>query len=81
MGVLIASGTNVAYFYSVYSVLRTTSPHFKGIDFLETSLMFSSIILQINVTNKEDIDNQLIQKNDVIKISTRAKFDSDGFVI
>ncbi|CAL5438269.1 unnamed protein product [Camellia sinensis] len=44
--VLIALGTNAAYFYSVYSVLRAaTSPNFKATDFFETSAMFISKIL------------------------------------
>ncbi|GFS29561.1 heavy metal atpase 5 [Actinidia rufa] len=46
MDVLIALGTNAAYFYSVYSVLRAaTSPDFKAIDFFETSAMLISFIL------------------------------------
>ncbi|KAF5937133.1 hypothetical protein HYC85_024639 [Camellia sinensis] len=46
MDVLIALGTNAAYFYSVYSVLRAaTSPNFKATDFFETSAMLISFIL------------------------------------
>ncbi|XP_028767416.1 probable copper-transporting ATPase HMA5 [Neltuma alba] len=46
MDVLIALGTNAAYFYSVYSVLRAAgSPHFEGTDFFETSAMLISFIL------------------------------------
>ena len=46
MDVLIALGTNAAYFYSVYSVLRAaTSQGFKGTDFFETSAMLISFIL------------------------------------
>ncbi|PKH47928.1 hypothetical protein CRG98_050397 [Punica granatum] len=46
MDVLIALGTNAAYFYSVYSVLRAaTSPNFEGTDFFETSSMLISFIL------------------------------------
>ncbi|KAK6935374.1 hypothetical protein RJ641_035529 [Dillenia turbinata] len=46
MDVLIALGTNAAYFYSVYSVLRAAiSPHFKSTDFFETSAMLISFIL------------------------------------
>ncbi|WMV43873.1 hypothetical protein MTR67_037258 [Solanum verrucosum] len=46
MDVLIALGTNAAYFYSVYSVLRAaTSPSFKSTDFFETSSMLISFIL------------------------------------
>ncbi|KAJ9173594.1 hypothetical protein P3X46_016711 [Hevea brasiliensis] len=46
MDVLIALGTNAAYFYSVYSVLRAaTSPDFMGTDFFETSATLISFIL------------------------------------
>ncbi|XP_010533660.1 PREDICTED: probable copper-transporting ATPase HMA5 [Tarenaya hassleriana] len=46
MDVLIALGTNAAYFYSVYTVLRAaTSPDFKGVDFFETSAMLISFII------------------------------------
>ncbi|KAM0949536.1 putative P-type Cu(2+) transporter [Dioscorea sansibarensis] len=46
MDVLIALGTNAAYFYSVYSVLRSaTSSSFKSTDFFETSSMLISFIL------------------------------------
>ncbi|XP_051137311.1 probable copper-transporting ATPase HMA5 isoform X2 [Andrographis paniculata] len=46
MDVLIALGTNAAYFYSVYSVLRAaTSSKFESTDFFETSSMLISFIL------------------------------------
>ncbi|KAL5727515.1 P-type Cu(+) transporter [Ranunculus cassubicifolius] len=46
MDVLIALGTNAAYFYSVYSVLRAaTSHYFMSMDFFETSSMLISFIL------------------------------------
>jgi Cu+-exporting ATPase len=46
MDVLIALGTNAAYFYSVYTVLRAaTSSAFKGTDFFETSAMLISFII------------------------------------
>ncbi|WOL06069.1 hypothetical protein Cni_G14801 [Canna indica] len=46
MDVLIALGTNAAYFYSVYSVLRAaTSANFMSTDFFETSSMLISFIL------------------------------------
>ncbi|TXG50489.1 hypothetical protein EZV62_023013 [Acer yangbiense] len=46
MDVLIALGTNAAYFYSVYSVLRAAnSSDFMGTDFFETSSMLISFIL------------------------------------
>ncbi|KAJ7952327.1 putative Copper-transporting atpase P-type [Quillaja saponaria] len=46
MDVLIALGTNSAYFYSVYVLVRAAvSKHFKGTDFFETSSMLISFIL------------------------------------
>ncbi|XP_065006007.1 copper-transporting ATPase HMA5-like [Musa acuminata AAA Group] len=46
MDVLIALGTNAAYFYSLYSVLRAaTSATFMATDFFETSSMLISFIL------------------------------------
>ncbi|XP_020260611.1 probable copper-transporting ATPase HMA5 isoform X2 [Asparagus officinalis] len=46
MDVLIALGTNAAYFYSLYSVLKAaTSKNFVGTDFFETSSMLISFIL------------------------------------
>ncbi|XP_042948742.1 probable copper-transporting ATPase HMA5 isoform X3 [Carya illinoinensis] len=46
MDVLIVLGTNAAYFYSVYSLLRSAySKDFKGTDFFETSSMLISFIL------------------------------------
>ncbi|KAL5727514.1 P-type Cu(+) transporter [Ranunculus cassubicifolius] len=117
MDVLIMLGTNAAYFYSVYSVLRAaTSDTFKSTDFFETSSMLISFILlgkylevlakgktsdaiaklmdlapetailltldkEGNVTDEEEIDSRLIQKNDVIKIVPGSKVASDGFVV
>ncbi|KAL0393528.1 UNVERIFIED_CONTAM: putative copper-transporting ATPase HMA5 [Sesamum latifolium] len=116
MDVLIALGTNAAYFYSVYSILRAaTSPSFESTDFFETSSMLISFILlgkylevlakgktseaieklmdlspetatlltidrDGNVLKEEEIDSQLIQKNDVMKILPGAKLPCDGFV-
>ncbi|BAS90429.1 copper-transporting ATPase HMA5 [Oryza sativa Japonica Group] len=46
MDVLIALGTNTAYFYSVYSILRAASSHnYMATDFFETSSMLISFIL------------------------------------
>ena len=46
MDVLIALGTNAAYFYSVYLVLgAAASKDFKSIDFFETRSMLISFIL------------------------------------
>ena len=46
MDVLVALGTNAAYFYSVYiSIKALTSDTFEGEDFFETSAMLISFIL------------------------------------
>ncbi|KAJ7299799.1 hypothetical protein O6H91_Y148800 [Diphasiastrum complanatum] len=46
MDVLVVLGTNAAYFYSLYTIIRaTTSNTFKGTDFFETSAMLISFIL------------------------------------
>ncbi|KAK8936400.1 putative copper-transporting ATPase HMA5 [Platanthera zijinensis] len=46
MDVLIALGTNAAYFYSLYSVIGAAiSPNFESMDFFETSSMLISFIL------------------------------------
>ncbi|KAI4315404.1 hypothetical protein L6164_028218 [Bauhinia variegata] len=46
MDVLIAMGTNAAYFYSLYVIVRAGfSRDFKGTDFFETSSMLISFIL------------------------------------
>ncbi|XP_023534764.1 probable copper-transporting ATPase HMA5 [Cucurbita pepo subsp. pepo] len=117
MDVLITLGTNAAYFYSVYIVLRAaTSPAFDGTDFFETSSMLITFILlgkyleilakgktseaiaklkhlapetatlltldgHGNVISEVEISSELIQKNDVIKITPGAKVASDGLVV
>lgn len=46
MDVLVALGTNAAYFYSVYTLIKgLTSDTFEGQDFFETSTMLISFIL------------------------------------
>ncbi|RVW21266.1 Copper-transporting ATPase HMA4 [Vitis vinifera] len=46
MEVLVALGTNAAYFYSVYIVIKaSTTDMFEGNDFFETSAMLISFIL------------------------------------
>lgn len=46
MDVLVALGTNAAYFYSIYVVIKAlTSNNFEGQDFFETSSMLISFIL------------------------------------
>ncbi|KAL0542259.1 hypothetical protein IC582_022357 [Cucumis melo] len=117
MDVLVTLGTNAAYFYSVYVVLRSaTSPTFNGTDFFETSSMLITFILlgkylevlakgktsdaiaklkhlapetatiltldrHGNVINEAEISSELIQKNDVIKITPGARVASDGLVV
>ncbi|KAL8064204.1 hypothetical protein ABFX02_01G075000 [Erythranthe guttata] len=117
MDVLIALGTNAAYFYSVYSVLRAAfSPRFESTDFFETSAMLVSFILlgkylevlakgktceaieklmdlsperatlltldmEGNVSNEEEIDSRLIQKNDAVKVVPGTKVPCDGVVV
>lgn len=117
MDVLITLGTNAAYFYSVYIVLRAaTSPAFNGTDFFETSSMLITFILlgkylevlakgktseaiaklkhlapematlltldgHGNVIGEAEIRSELIQKNDVVKVTPGAKVASDGLVV
>ncbi|CAI0450046.1 unnamed protein product [Linum tenue] len=46
MDVLVALGTNTAYFYSVYVIIKATlAENFEGQDFFETSAMLISFIL------------------------------------
>ncbi|XP_027335006.1 copper-transporting ATPase HMA4-like isoform X2 [Abrus precatorius] len=117
MDVLVALGTNAAYFYSIYILIKAlTSDTFQGQDFFETSSMLISFILlgkyleivakgktsdalgkltQLvpdkaylvaididgNVITETEIDTQLLQKNDIIKIVPGAKIPVDGIVI
>ncbi|KAK6937111.1 Heavy metal-associated domain, HMA [Dillenia turbinata] len=117
MDVLVALGTNAAYFYSVYIVIKAwTSASFEGQDLFETSTMLISFILlgkyleivakgktsdalakltdlapdtahlltldpDGNVVSEMEIDSQLIQRNDIIKIVPGAKVPVDGIVV
>ncbi|KAF1877283.1 hypothetical protein Lal_00012054 [Lupinus albus] len=117
MDVLVALGTNAAYFYSIYVLIKaSTSDTFQGQDFFETSSMLISFILlgkyleimakgktsdalakltklvpdnayliEIdtggNIIAETEIDTQLIQKNDIIKIVPGAKIPVDGIII
>ncbi|XP_004149709.2 copper-transporting ATPase HMA4 isoform X2 [Cucumis sativus] len=117
MDVLVAVGTNAAYFYSVYIVFKaSTSNSFRGKDFFETSSMLISFILlgkylevmakgkssdalgklahlapdtaclmnfddNGSLLSEVEIDTQLIQRNDIIKIVPGAKVPVDGIVI
>ncbi|KAF8398421.1 hypothetical protein HHK36_017348 [Tetracentron sinense] len=117
MDVLVALGTNAAYIYSVYIVIKSlTSDSFEGQDFFETSAMLISFILlgkylevvakgktsdalakltdlapdtaylltldsDGNIISEMEVDTQLIQRNDIIKIFPGAKVPVDGVVI
>ncbi|PON62844.1 P-type ATPase, subfamily IB [Parasponia andersonii] len=86
MDVLIALGTNAAYFYSVYSVLRAaTSPHFKGTDFFETSSMLISFILlgkYLEVLAKGKTSDAIAKLMDLApETATLLTLDEEGNVI
>ncbi|XP_071690331.1 copper-transporting ATPase HMA4-like [Rutidosis leptorrhynchoides] len=117
MDVLVALGTNAAYFYSVYTVIKALiSDAFEGQDFFETSTMLISFILlgkylesiakgktsdalakltglapdtacllkmgdDGSIISETEINSQLIQKNDILKIFPGSKFPVDGIII
>lgn len=117
MDVLVALGTNAAYFYSVYTVIKAlVSDDFEGQDFFETSTMLISFILlgkylesiakgktsdalakltdlapdtavllsmgdDGTVISETEINTQLIQRNDILKIFPGSKFPVDGIII
>ncbi|KAH0974812.1 hypothetical protein GBA52_016711 [Prunus armeniaca] len=86
MDVLIALGTNAAYFYSVYSVLRAaTSPNFKGTDFFETSAMLISFILlgkYLEVLAKGKTSDAIAKLMDLApETATLLTLDGEGNVI
>ncbi|XP_060207090.1 probable copper-transporting ATPase HMA5 [Lycium barbarum] len=86
MDVLIALGTNAAYFYSVYSVLRAaTSPRFKSTDFFETSSMLISFILlgkYLEVLAKGKTSEAIAKlMNLTPETATLLQFDDEGNVV
>lgn len=86
MDVLIALGTNAAYFYSVYSVVRAaTSPDFKGTDFFETSAMLISFILlgkYLEVMAKGKTSEAIAKLMDLAPATaTLLNFDDDGNIV
>ncbi|XP_077240235.1 putative copper-transporting ATPase HMA5 [Tasmannia lanceolata] len=85
MDVLIALGTNAAYFYSVYSVLRAaTSPNFMAMDFFETSSMLISFILlgkYLEVLAKGKTSEAIAKLMDLApETATLLALDSEGHV-
>lgn len=117
MDVLVALGTNAAYFYSVYVMIKAlTSETFEGTDSFETSSMLISFILlgkylevvakgktsdalakltdlapdtarlltygvDGNVISEVEINTQLIQRDDILKIVPGAKVPVDGIIV
>ncbi|XP_071726419.1 probable copper-transporting ATPase HMA5 [Rutidosis leptorrhynchoides] len=86
MDVLIALGTNAAYFYSVYSVLRAaTSAHFEGTDFFETSAMLISFIIlgkYLEVMAKGKTSEAIAKLMDLTPdTATLLTIDRDGNVV
>ncbi|XP_038973685.1 LOW QUALITY PROTEIN: copper-transporting ATPase HMA5-like [Phoenix dactylifera] len=86
MDVLVALGTNAAYFYSFYSVLRAaTSQNFKGTDFFETSSMLISFILlgkYLEILAKGKTSEAIAKLMDLApEIATLLTYDNEGNVI
>ncbi|KAK1259575.1 putative copper-transporting ATPase HMA5 [Acorus gramineus] len=86
MDVLVALGTNAAYFYSVYIVLKSvTSDSFEGQDFFETSAMLISFILlgkYLEVVAKGKTSDALAKLTDLAPDTAfLLNLDSDGNVI
>ncbi|KAK9698606.1 hypothetical protein RND81_08G116900 [Saponaria officinalis] len=86
MDILIALGTNAAYFYSVYTVVRAaTSTHFEGTDFFETSAMLISFVLlgkYLEVLAKGKTSAAIAKLMDLApETATLLTLDSDGNVL
>lgn len=86
MDVLVALGTNAAYFYSVYIVIKaSTSRSFEGQDFFETSAMLISFILlgkYLEVMAKGKTSDALAKLTDLApETAFLLNLDGDGNVI
>nr|CAD1831368.1 unnamed protein product [Ananas comosus var. bracteatus] len=86
MDVLVALGTNAAYFYSVYIVLKAlTSQTFEGEDFFETSAMLISFILlgkYLEIMAKGKTSDALAKLTDLAPdTAVLLDMDKDGNVI
>ncbi|KAL8158989.1 hypothetical protein V2J09_000526 [Rumex salicifolius] len=86
MDVLIALGTNAAYFYSVYIVVRAgLSSSFKGTDFFETSAMLISFVLlgkYLEVLAKGKTSEAIAKLMDLAPpTATLVVLDSEGNVV
>ncbi|XWS73525.1 hypothetical protein CRYUN_Cryun02cG0137000 [Craigia yunnanensis] len=86
MDVLVAMGTNAAYFYSVYIAIKAlSSDTFEGQDFFETSAMLISFILlgkYLEVVAKGKTSDALAKLTDLAPDSARLlTLDDDGNVV
>ncbi|KAL4335169.1 hypothetical protein GQ457_07G043450 [Hibiscus cannabinus] len=86
MDVLVAMGTNAAYFYSVYIAIKSlSSDTFEGQDFFETSAMLISFILlgkYLEVLAKGRTSNALAKLTDLAPDSAcLLTLDDDGNVV
>ncbi|KAK9273717.1 hypothetical protein L1049_018527 [Liquidambar formosana] len=86
MDVLVALGTNAAYFYSVYILIKAlTSDTFEGQDFFETSAMLISFILlgkYLEVVAKGKTSDALAKLTDLTPDTAYLlTLDGDGNVI
>ncbi|KAM3388897.1 hypothetical protein ACQJBY_011189 [Aegilops geniculata] len=86
MDVLIALGTNTAYFYSVYSVLRAaTSENYMSTDFFETSSMLISFILlgkYLEILAKGKTSEAIAKLMDLApETATVLIYDNEGVVV
>lgn len=86
MDVLVALGTNAAYFYSMYIVIKAlTLDKFEGQDFFETSAMLISIILlgkYLEVLAKGKTSDALSKLTDLAPDTAHLlTLDNDGNVV
>jgi P-type Cu+ transporter len=86
MDVLIALGTNTAYFYSLYSAVRAaTSENYMGTDFFETSSMLISFILLgkfLEILAKGKTSEAIAKLMDLAPdTATLVSYDSEGNVV
>ncbi|XP_039143443.1 copper-transporting ATPase HMA5-like isoform X1 [Dioscorea cayenensis subsp. rotundata] len=86
MDVLIALGTNAAYFYSFYSVFKAaTSPNFEATDFFETSATLISFILlgkYLEVLAKGKTSDAIAKLMDLApETATLLIYDKEGNVL
>lgn len=86
MDVLVALGTNAAYFYSIYIMIKAlTSESFEGQDFFETSSMLISFILlgkYLEVLAKGKTSDALAKLTDLAPdMAYLLALDGDGNVI